>query len=724
MSILPPRVIGPLSPCSSRIRLQGQFSGATIEVFADDELVISPCEASGPDEFFDLDPGESLPPLSVVWAVQTFEGERSLDPERENGVEVMGQPRDSTVISTVRAPRWEGHLHVCAGCVRLAGVIPGALVTVRDSSRGLRAEGQSVDTVVRMRLNEPIMPGERLYARQTACGIDSPGPDRESPEPTQPLADLPAPEILDPLVACGRRVHIGNILEGATVSLERSIGPDREFCSTIPNPYRDYSEADQLEARETVTARQYMRACDLHSGPSEERIVDGPSAVSAPEIEESLCAGSTRLQVSNLQPYATVYIHYSSESEPYRISAPSAATEFLIPPLKEDDVISVVQELCGGQAESNEGIVVSCTGPEAPQIELPYECASVVYVTKVMPGARVRIYSDDYGEPGFLERLLGCIGEETVPRDKDYVFVSAPTLIALDMLVAVQTVAGADIPSIPQFVRLFDGSVPTPVVRAVLETDRVVTVENVLPQAVVEVYVQGDFRGSAIGGTIVASGSEPGTGRELLVMEVPIVGDLSEDHQVTARQRFCGQESGLSDRVSVRSCRRRIQVGLKSLDAAWLDQLRAMARWMQRLFRHHGFEVVVVDEEVREDLSHLRNLHLADDDRELAHELLSHREGLGEHDVAVFMVNTIMDTAAGVSLGRGGAIVEYGSEYYGVAHEVGHVLGLEHDDSAPSERLMYRGARGGTHSSPSISASALTREEVERMAESFFTYGC
>ncbi len=53
MALLPPRVIGPLSECSTRVRVQSQLSGSTVTVYADGAMVASGV-GSWPDQTFAL----------------------------------------------------------------------------------------------------------------------------------------------------------------------------------------------------------------------------------------------------------------------------------------------------------------------------------------------------------------------------------------------------------------------------------------------------------------------------------------------------------------------------------------------------------------------------------------------------------------------------------------------------------------------------------------------
>ncbi len=59
MALLPPAVVGPLSECSSSVRVQGQLIGATIDVYSNGAHVATGT-ATWTDQAFKLLPGKTL----------------------------------------------------------------------------------------------------------------------------------------------------------------------------------------------------------------------------------------------------------------------------------------------------------------------------------------------------------------------------------------------------------------------------------------------------------------------------------------------------------------------------------------------------------------------------------------------------------------------------------------------------------------------------------------
>src|SRR5215470_157762 len=68
MALLPPAVVGPLSECSSRIRVQGQMIGASVDLYSNGSHVGSGT-ATWTDQSFKLDPGKTLVPGANGWCV-------------------------------------------------------------------------------------------------------------------------------------------------------------------------------------------------------------------------------------------------------------------------------------------------------------------------------------------------------------------------------------------------------------------------------------------------------------------------------------------------------------------------------------------------------------------------------------------------------------------------------------------------------------------------------
>ncbi|MFC7047164.1 hypothetical protein ACFQH6_18755 [Halobacteriaceae archaeon GCM10025711] len=409
--------------------------------------------------------------------------------------------------------------------------------------------------------------------------------------------------------------------------------------------------------------------------------------------------GATAIRLSNLVPHATVTVTVD-EAFTGQAGVTDAQETFTLPPLTEGQEVTVSQTLCGETSGESSVSVGIRRDPPMPAITQPFECGTVVHVENLVPGARVRLLS---------LRYFGVIADFIAQGEQAHIPV--PSLRPFDDLQVEESACGTTITT-GTFVQQFTGSLPVPtVVRPVLDSDRSVAVSDVHPGAVVDVFVGGTLRG-------VASGGED-------VVDVPIVGRLNEDTEVSARQRLCRAASDVGGAAEVQACEKRLTVGLKYLAPDFAGPLRVQADWVRRLFRHHGIDVEIVDEELL-DLPAL--LTIDETDRDAIRELLRHRNHLREQDVAAYMIDDVVNGGGGgLHLsGTDGAIISSKTafqEIWTTAHEIGHVLELEHVSDEGTDRLMHPGPRFPGDATPRID-TALAPDEVNEMKTSDFMRPC
>ncbi|MBA3249765.1 MAG: DUF1929 domain-containing protein [Geodermatophilaceae bacterium] len=525
MALLPPRVIGPLSECSSRVRVQGQFTGATVTVLADG-VPVGTGVASWSDDVFSL-----TSPLSAgqqVAATQTVGVETSISsPET---VQVQAQP---PVIGPVA---FRSHLNQCGECVWLEGLVPGAKVELRDGVNPL-ASGESYDGNARFHLGTPLAAGMDIKAQQEACG--APGVVTDGPPVdvlVEKLQSLPTPVVDAPLHECERRVTVSNIVHGAQVTLLRSAGPNQSACFDLDSLWMGVNPP--LVLGETVSARQELLGrCKLSSADAAPVMVGDNTPVPATDVVPPLCEANTTVVVSGLIMGARVTISADSAELGQAESPVDGTYDFLVPPLAGGVTITAVQELCGELSAPGVGVLVDAAPASlpTPKVHDPlYECGAAVRVSNLHVGGRVYVYSTFLGAP---------IGERTVDADEVDVPV-APLLIAGDDIYAVQKGCGlvsSKSASVP--VDKLERLGPPTVLSPLYSCENAVRVVDVAPGARVDVYVDGIFRGSA------ASGGDTVT--------VGVSGQLEVGDVVTAVQRLCEDISRPSKPVVVEEFRGR-----------------------------------------------------------------------------------------------------------------------------------------------------------------------
>ena len=521
MALLPPRVIGPLSECSSGVRVQGQLSGSTVRVFADGGLV---CEAlaAAADQVFTLLAGASLPAGARVTASQQLGVE--ISDESYEPVEVQAKP------PTIGHVGFRSHLWACGRCVWLEGLVPGAAVEVRAGGSVL-GSGTSYDGNARIGLSPALSPGEVVEAQQEACG--DPGPNTIGP-PTETLGDdrrrrLGPPTVESPLQACRQGVVVGDVVHGARVTLLRSAGPNVQSCFDASALRFGVNPA--LSEGETVAARQEFPDCEI-VGEDAAPVVVGPAEPVPPPIALGpLCAGGTTVPLAGLLFAARVRIQVDG-SDIGEAEAPTEGQfDFVVPSLPGGSIVTATQELCGIFSDPSNHVAVDPAPGALPQPVVAdplFECAGIVHVRQLHPGARVYVRSTLLGAP---------IGEAQVYGAEADVAV-APLLIAGDEIFAVQHGCGSvssesDRVRVGEHERLRPPRVDDPL----YSCEESVRVVDVVPGARVDVYVNGVFRGSAASG-----GAE---------IEVAITGSLMVDDAVTARQRLCEDVSDQGEAVRV-----------------------------------------------------------------------------------------------------------------------------------------------------------------------------
>ena len=530
MALLPPRVVGPLSECSGKVRVQAQLTGSTVTIFADG-AVVGTGVASWPDQTFTL----SIPLAAgqKVTATQTVGLDTS--PPSTEAVEVQSKP---PVIGPVG---FRSHLNQCGECVWLEGLVPGATVELRDGGTVL-GSGESYDGNARFHLSAPLAAGMSIRAQQTACG--TPGSVTNGPPVDvliEKLHTLPTPVVQTPLRECERRVTVSHIVHGAQVTLFRSAGPNLQACFDLDTLWMGVNPP--LVLGETISAQQELRGrCKLKSSPAATVTVEDNTPVPVAHVVPPLCAGNTTVVLSGLVMGARVRILADGAEIGMAESPVDGTYDFLVPALVGGTTITAIQELCGEWSVPGTGVLVDPAPASlpTPKVHSPlFECGAAVRVSNLHVGARVYVYSTFLGAP--IGDRIADVPEVDVPV--------APLLMANDKIFAVQRGCGLVSSKSASVVvgkieRLGAPRIPEPL----YSCENAVRVVDVVPGARVDVYVNGIFRGSAVGG---------GTD-----ITVGVSGQLAVGDSVTALQRLCAHISPMSKAVIVQEFLGRwIQVG-------------------------------------------------------------------------------------------------------------------------------------------------------------------
>ena len=275
MSLLPPVVVGPLSVCSSSVRVQGQLIGATVDLFQDGANVGGGV-ATWPDQVFNLKSGVTLKAgvAHPVTATQASGGVTS-----PASAPVVVQTKAAIILPVSCAT----HIYECGQCLSFDGMVPGATVVVTVGGV-VRGTGTAADGSAQIGLSTQTSLGETLIAQQTACG--TPGP-KTNLAPPDPLPGgkrlLPPPTVNGPLQACMVAVNVGNVTDGAQVIMTETPAPGftEQACFSFPGAW---FQCPPLTQGSSVSAIQTMPKCDLRSASSPPVPVGPPTPVPPPTL--------------------------------------------------------------------------------------------------------------------------------------------------------------------------------------------------------------------------------------------------------------------------------------------------------------------------------------------------------------------------------------------------------------------------------------------------------
>lgn len=525
MTLCPPSVVGPISPCVNSVRVQNQISGSTVAVFRNGAQVAGGL-ATSTDQTFNLNAGVTLNPGDKIRATQSSGG--STSNQTPTPVVVQQKP-----VAPLNPVTFASPVLNCSNALLISGAVPGANITLTDQHGTVRGTGvASQDGSVGIGIAPQLGHGEVLHAAQSACGLTQHAPN-PSPAGVEPPLHLPPLVVQAPLYACGEAVTVSGVVPGAKVTLTRTAGPTESGAFVVS---AEYFSVPPLKPLETVTASQAFPHCRPEVNPAKSPPVKVGRAQPphAPVVIGPLCPGALSVRLTGLTIGDSVEIFQNGTSIGEAGVAKATGDFYVSGPLVATAVITARQSnQCAHRlwsVLSNAVTVNAVAAPlTPPALTKPlFECTSVVNVTDIHPGCMVQIESAKNGLIGF-KTVYAVEGDIPV----------APQLVTGDKITALQIGCGQTSgPSPVAVVQALSEILEPPVVLPITNCARVVRVSNVSPGAIVDVFLEMGTKRiwlASATATLPTFNVALGAGVELAVGDV-----------LAARQRLCSKVSRLS----------------------------------------------------------------------------------------------------------------------------------------------------------------------------------
>lgn len=541
MSLCAPTIVGPLSELNRTIRVQGQLTGATVTItsLGPNQRMVATGVAGSGDAFIDLIPTEMLSRDDLLVAVQELGGERS----RAVRAEAMGvQPAPQTA-AEIGFVGYETHLYECGEALWVSGATPGARVETTFGG-AVHGGGLAFDGSARFGLAARLPSGP--VASHQIIPTLPPGPDTTRTPDAIPTASgdlLPAPTIYPPLKACQPSVLIGDVFDGANVTLKRSSEPN-PIQAVFDRSALWFILSKPLVDGEKITVTQSFDKCERRGKESSPPAkVDPAAPIEIPSIDGKLCAGATRIPVIGLIPGAKVQILVGPKT--YNGQTPPGVTSHTfdigdpLPAPPPDLTVSVKQERCDlfGNA-SSPGVPIDphevvTTGPAIVPPLLA--CARAVFVRDVHPNALLQVVSKKRGNTP-ISNLV------TMNATSGSISVSPYLTKDDDITVSQRACGGAWVNSAPEHVRPhppLDPPKPSGLSGPIVSGDTAVRISGAVPGASIEVTIDVLERPTFIGSGVAS----PAPLETILYLSrVLHTGD-----KVRAQQFLCADQSARTD---------------------------------------------------------------------------------------------------------------------------------------------------------------------------------
>lgn len=517
---LAPVVHGPILKSSTHVLVSGVLADAEVLLFVGNDRVGSGTASANGNLWVALD--RRLSPDDEVVAAQHIDGTTSALSNYPVTVLELPVP--------LPAPIFGSPVTECMNYVLLAGLVPGATVTLKIDNT-LLASFEALGTSGWVGFDpSPLSSDHRLSAVQTIDGASS-DVAFSPPLVTSRLEVLPVPVIAGPLHACDTAVLASALLPAGL--LELSNAGNTQFWPNIAETF--WATGVHPLQQGKLTARQLLPGCGGESSIAEFAV--GPAVTPPAPVLQPFCPDAKRVVVKGLEAGGVLTLwtkvwNQPDEEEIGTVGIGASTMQVDLPHKVggSGDIMQIRarQTVCGLTSPPGSSLEFARPGsgalpPPNPSIVPPLlDCMRSVPADGLLNGVLTQVFSRSRGEPL-----------------SDWVVVTSPkTRIPVwfplmeDDEVEVRQ-AGCSAPSATPVERVqpLPSPLPSPaIIKPVRPGDRVVRIENHLPGARVHLLVDWEERAA----------SDQTWDREA-VLQLPT--GLAEDQKLWAVQTMCTQSS-------------------------------------------------------------------------------------------------------------------------------------------------------------------------------------
>lgn len=340
-----PNIVGPVTPCCDRVRVQGQFSGSRVRVFVEgDPVPIGDATVPWSDYEITIDRSRLVVGKRLVASQESGAETSQLSPK---GVKI--EPPAFGAVKFEKPP------YVCGRSVLLqvdanpkVGAAAGSRVEIWQGGTKL-GTGTTVGTLCRVEFDPGmrVVGGAPLDAFQFICTSGT--PQKSTSElpltpPLVPVRKMPPVTIDGPIEECVRLITVRQIVPGAVLRIFRS--GSVIFDRPVPLDEESVFVATGFSASEEIVAEQTMVMCEFATSDPNKVAVIPLVGLTRPRIDGPLCDGPGKVTVSRLKPGASVIL-FADGVEIGRWEASNTTIDLDLAVPNPPATLTAQQRLCG-----------------------------------------------------------------------------------------------------------------------------------------------------------------------------------------------------------------------------------------------------------------------------------------------------------------------------------------------------------------------------------------